>query len=190
MKEYIKIIGDNEVCSKDIKYVTFILENCEYIKIPVENFSTLNIDASNHEGAVLECVIKKMNDIEYRPFTNDWNPFTRLSMLNDIASIELEFTNGTRHSIQPYWRGTDTNNYCQITHVISWDKISITICEENAMKKMRARCGTKADRILEIIYEDFAINSCGECYYKIDCDKLRTENNVNICGILEIMKNN
>lgn len=189
MKEYIKIIGDNEACSKDIKYVTFILENCEYIKIPVENFSTLNIDASNHEGAVLECVIKKMNDIEYRPFTNDWNPFTRLSMLNDIASIELEFTNGTRHSIQPYWRGIDTNNYCQITHVISWDKISITICEENAMKKMRARCGTKADRILDVLYQDFHIDTCDNCCYKEDCEDLRKENNdITICDILELMQ--
>ena len=56
------------------------------------------------------------------------------------------------------------------------------------MKKMRSHCGTKADRILETIYSDFAIDSCSNCCYKTDCDKLRAENNTNICDILDIMR--
>ena len=188
MEGYIKIIDNNEVYSKDVKYVTFVLENCEYVKIPIENFTTLDINVSSHEGASLECVIESMNDIEYHSFANNWSPFERLTSFNDIASIELEFTDNTKKSIQPFWRGTDTTNYCQIGHMVTWDKISIIINEENVMKKMKNHCANKADRILETIYSDFTIDSCGDCCYKADCDKLRAENNTNICDILDIMR--
>ena len=173
---------------KEIKSVTFILENCEFIKIPIENFTKLDILKVDNEYYNFECVIEKLDNIEYHPFSNILNPFQRLTF-NDITSIELEFTDGTKKSIQPVWKGMNTFNYCQINHMISWDKISICICEENMMKKMRSKCGAKADRILDIIYQDFSIDSCSDCCYKLDCDKLRKNNNdITICDVLELMQ--
>lgn len=174
---------------KEIKNVTFILENCEYITIPVDNFLKLDLTEVDNEYYNLECVIKKMDNIEYSPFTNDLSPFNRLSMSDDITSIELEFKNGTIKLIQLVWEGTDTTNYCQISSMISWNKISIAICEENVMKRMKEQCTNKADEILNILYQDFAINTCSNCYYKPDCDKLRKNNNdIDICDILDLMQ--
>lgn len=174
---------------KEIKSVTFVCENCEFIKIPIENFTKLDLTKVDNEYYNFECIIEGIDNIEYRSFTNDLSPFNRLSMSDDIVRIELEFKNGIKNSIQPYWKGTDFNNYCQISHVISWNEISISINEENMMKRMKAQCANKADRILNILYQDFAINRCSECCYKPDCDKLRKNNNdITICDVLDLMK--
>ena len=189
MERCIKITDSNEVCDKDIKYITFILENCEYVKIPIENFTKLDVSKVDNEYYSLSCIIKKIDNIEYHPFTNNLSPFNRLSMSNDIVRIEFELIDGTEHSVQPYWKGTDFNNYCQISHAISWNEISITICEENVMKRMKEQCADKANRILNILYQDFAINRCSECCYTSDCEDLRKNNNdVTICDILELMR--
>ena len=173
---------------KEIKSITFVCENCESIEIPIENFTTLNISKVDNECYDFECVINKLDNIEYHPFSNILNPFQRLTF-NDVTSIELDFTDDTKKSIQPVWKGTNTINYCQISHMISWDKISISINEENMMKKMRSKCGAKADKILDIIYQDFSIDTCSDCCYKPDCDKLRKNNNdITICDVLELMQ--
>ena len=118
--------------------------------------------------------------------SNIYAPFTGIIKKiyqNDANEVWLESTDkveypdGTKESMRPIWKGTNTINYCQISHMISWNKISISICEENVMKRMRSRCGAKADRILDIIYQDFSIDSCSDCCYKPDCDKLRKNNN-------------
>ena len=174
---------------KEIKSVTFVCENCESIKIPCGNFSKLDFIKVDNEYYDFECVIEKLDNIEYHPFFNNSNPFTRLTTFNDITSVELEYSDGTKKSIQPVWKGTNTINYCQISHMISWNKISISINEENVMKRMRSRCGAKADKILNIIYQDFSIDSCSDCCYKSDCDKLRKNNNdITICDVLELMQ--
>nr|DAZ45724.1 MAG TPA: hypothetical protein [Caudoviricetes sp.] len=189
MKRCIKITDSNEVCDKDIKSVTFVCENCEVIKIPIKNFTKLNISKVDNEYYNFECVIKKIDNIEYHSFTNDLSPFNRLSMSDDIVKIELEFKNGTIKLIRPVWEGTDFNNYCQISHVISWNEISISINEENMIKKMKQQCADKANRILNILYQDFAIDSCNNCCYKADCDNLRKNNNdITICAILDLMQ--
>lgn len=174
---------------KEIKNVTFILENCEYVEIPIENFLKLDLTEVDDEYYNFECIIEGMDNIEYRPFTNDLSPFNRLSMSDDITSIELEFKNGTIKSIQPVWKGTDTTNYCQISHVISWNKISISINKENVMEKMKAQCANKADKMLDILYQDFVIDTCSDCCYKEDCENLRKNNNgIDICAILDLMQ--
>ena len=173
---------------KEIKSVTFVCENCEVVKIPIENFTKLDFIKVDNEYYDFECVINKLDNIEYHPFSNISNPFQRLTF-NDITSIELEFTDETKKSIQPVWKCTNAFNYCQISHMITWDKISISINEKNVMKRMRSRCGEKEDRILDIIYQDFSIDSCSDCCYKPDCDKLRKNNNdITICTILELMQ--
>ena len=173
---------------KEIKSVTFILENCEFIKIPIENFTKLDILKVDNECYNFECVIEKLDNIEYHPFSNILNPFQRLTF-NDMTSIELEFKDGTEKSIQPVWKGANTFNYCQINHVISWDKISIIINEENMMKRIKMQCADKANRILDIIHNDYPIDTCSDCCYKSDCDKLRKNNNdITICDILGLMQ--
>ena len=73
--------------------------------------------------------------------------------------------------------------------MISWNKISINIDKENTIKKMKEQCANKADKILDILYQDFAINRCSECCYKEDCENLRKNNNdVTICDILNLMQ--
>lgn len=174
---------------KEIKSVTFVCENCEFIKIPIENFTKLDLTKVDNEYYNFECIIEGIDNIEYRSFTNDLSPFNRLSMSDDIVRIELEFKNGTIKLIRPVWEGTDFNNYCQISHMISWNEISIAICEENIMKRMKAQCANKADGILNILYQDFVIDSCSDCCYKSDCDKLRKNNNdITICDVLELMQ--
>ena len=174
---------------KEIKNVTFILENCEYVTVPVENFLKLDLTEVDNKYYNLECVIKKMDNIEYRPFTNNLSPFNRLSMSDDITTLEIEFTDGTIKLIQPVWEGMIFTNYCQISHVISWNEISISINKENVMKKMKEQCADKANRILDILYQDFAINRCSECCYKEDCENLRKNNNdITICDILDLMQ--
>ena len=172
----------------NIKSIDFVFENCETMRISIENFKNLEIEKVDDEYS-LSCIIEGMDNIEYHSFTNDLSPFNRLSMSDDIASIELEFKNGTIKLIQLVWEGTDTTNYCQISHVISWNKISISINKENVMEKMKAQCADKANRILDILYQDFAINTCTNCCYKTDCENLRKNNNdVTICDILELMQ--
>lgn len=189
MERCIKITNSNEVCDKDIKYITFVFENCESMRISIENFTKLDISKVDNEYYNFECIIEGIDNIEYRSFTNDLSPFNRLSMSDDIVRIELEFTNGTIKLIELVWEGTDTTNYCQISHMISWNEISIAICEENVMKRMKAQCANKADGILNILYQDFAIDSCSNCCYKPDCDKLRKNNNdITICTILDLMQ--
>ena len=174
---------------KEIKSVTFVCENCEFIKIPIENFTKLDLTKVDNKYYNLECIIEGMDNIEYHSFTNDFSPFNRLSMSDDIVRIELELIDGTEHSVQPYWKGTDFINYCQISHMISWNKISIAINEENMMKKMKEQCADKANRILNILYQDFAIESCNNCYYRTDCEDLRKNNNgIDICAILDLMQ--
>ena len=174
---------------KEIKNVTFILENCEYVTVPIRNFSKLDLTKVDNKYYNLECTIKKMDNIEYRSFTNDFSPFNRLSMSDDIVRIELELIDGTIKLIHLYWKGAGFNNYCQISHVISWNEISISINEENMMKKMKEQCVDKVNRILDILYQDFAIDSCGNCCYKEDCENLRKNNNdVTICDILDLMQ--
>lgn len=174
---------------KEIKNVTFVLENCEYITVPLRNFTTLDLTEVDNEYYNFECIIEGMDNIEYSPFTNDLSPFNRLSMSDDITSLEIEFMDGTIKLIQLVWEGTDTTNYCQISSMISWNKISINIDKENTIKKMKEQCANKADKILDILYQDFAINRCSECCYKTDCENLRKNNNdVTICDILELMQ--
>lgn len=174
---------------KEIKSVTFVCENCETIRMPIENFTKLDISKVDNEYYSLSCTIEGIDNIEYRSFTNDLSPFNRLSMSDDIVKIELEYLNGTIKLIQPVWEGTGITNYCQISHMISWNKISISINEENVMKRMKKQCANKADEILDILYQDFAINTCSNCYYKPDCDKLRKNNNdITICDILDLMQ--
>ncbi len=173
---------------KEIKSVTFVCENCESMSIPIENFSKLNISKVDNEYYNFECLIGKIDNIEYHSFSNILNPFDRLTF-NDITSVELEFTDKTKKSIQPVWKGAYTINYCQISHMISWNKISISINEENMMKRMKEQCANKADEILDILYQDFVIDTCNDCCYKPDCDKLRKNNNdVTICDILNLMQ--
>lgn len=171
----------------NIKSIDFVFENCETMRIPIENFKNLEIEKVDDEYS-LSCIIEKMDNIEYHSFSNILNPFDRLTF-NDVTSVELEFTNETKKSIQPVWKGAYSINYCQITHMISWNKISISINEENVIKKMKEQCANKADEILDILYQDFVIDSCSDCCYKSDCDKLRKNNNdITICDVLDLMQ--
>ena len=83
---------------KEIKSVTFVCENCEYVEIPIENFTKLDFIKVDNECYNFECVIEKLDNIEYHPFFNNSNPFTRLTTFNDITSVELEYPDGTKKS--------------------------------------------------------------------------------------------
>lgn len=184
MKRCIKITDSNEVCDKDIKSVTFVCENCEVIKIPIENFIKLNISKVDNEYYNFECVIKKIDNIEYRSFTNDLSPFNRLSMSDDIVRIELELIDGTIKLIRPVWEGTDFNNYCQESCLLKFNKIKIDINKEVKQIKIKRNIGEKAMEMLDYIYQDIGIDSCNDCAYCEPCKKMKQNKDVDVCDIL------
>ena len=49
MERCIKITDSNEVCDKDIESIDFIFENCEYMRIPIESFKSLEIEKANDD---------------------------------------------------------------------------------------------------------------------------------------------
>lgn len=129
---------------KEIKNVTFILENCEYITVPIEDFLKLDLTEVDNEYYNFECIIEGMDNIEYHSFTNDFSPFNRLSMSDDIVRIELELIDGTIKLIRPVWEGTDFNNYCQESCLLKFNKIKIDINKEVKQTKIKRNIGEKS----------------------------------------------
>lgn len=169
---------------KEIKLVTFVCENCEFIKIPIENFTKLDLTKVDNKYYNLECIIEGMDNIEYHSFTNDFSPFNRLSMSDDIVRIELEFKNGTIKLIRPVWEGTDFNNYCQESCLLKFNKIKIDINKEVKQIKIKRNIGEKAMEMLDYIYQDIGIDSCNDCAYCEPCKKMKQNKDVDVCDIL------
>ena len=169
---------------KEIKLVTFVFENCDYVEIPIENFTKLNISKVDNEYYNFECIIEGMDNIEYHSFTNDLSPFNRLSMSDDIVRIELEFKNGTIKLIRPVWEGTDFNNYCQESCLLKFNKIKIDINKEVKQIKIKRNIGEKAMEMLDYIYQDIGIDSCNDCAYCEPCKKMKQNKDVDVCDIL------
>lgn len=174
---------------KDIKAITFVCENCEYVEIPIENFTKLNISKVDNEYYNFECIIEGIDNIDYRSFTNDLSPFNRLSMSDDIVKIELEYLKGTIKLIQPIWEGTDTTNYCQESCLLKFNKIKIDINKEVKQTKIKRNIGKKAVEILDYIYQDIDVNFCNDCVYYEDCKKMKQNKDIDICDVLYFLSN-
>lgn len=174
---------------KEIKNVTFILENCEYVTVPVKNFTKLDLTKVDNEYYNFECIIEGIDNIDYRSFTNDLSPFNRLSMFDDIVKIELEFKNGTIKLIRPVWEGTDFNNYCQESYLLRFNKIKININEKVKQAKIKRNIGEKAIKILDYIYQDVDVNFCNDCVYYEDCKKMKQNKDIDVCDVLYFLSN-
>lgn len=174
---------------KEIKSVTFVCENCEYVEIPIENFTKLNISKVDNEYYNFECIIEGMDNIEYHSFTNDFSPFNRLSMSDDIVRIELELIDGTIKLIRPVWEGTDFNNYCQESCLLKFNKIKIDINKEVKQIKIKRNIGEKAMEMLDYIYQDIGIDSCNDCAYCEPCKKMKQNKDVDVCDVLYFLSN-
>ena len=174
----------------NIESIDFVFENCESMRIPIENFKSLGIRKVGDYYSLF-CIIEGIDNItEYTLYEEHLTPFQRIFEYNDITSIEIRYKNRNIDNLNVIWEGYNSNSY-QESYLLRFNKISININEENVMKKMRSRCGAKADKILDIIYQDFAIDTCSDCCYKSDCDKLRKNNNdITICDVLDLMQNN
>lgn len=174
---------------KEIKSVTFVCENCEYVEIPIENFTKLNISKVDNEYYNFECIIEGMDNIEYHSFTNDFSPFNRLSMSDDIVRIELELIDGTIKLIRPVWKGTDFNNYCQESCLLKFNKIKIDINKEVKQTKIKRNIGEKAMEMLDYIYQDVDVNFCNDCVYHEDCKKMKQNKDIDVCDVLYFLSN-
>ena len=75
--------------SNNIKKVLFILENCDSITVPIENFSFIELRKFNRELGIdffeLNCRIIKYDNIEYRGAYKNLTVVERFKLYNDIT---------------------------------------------------------------------------------------------------------
>lgn len=173
----------------NIESINFIFENCESVRIPIENFKSLKIEKEG-DCYSMSSIIEGIDNItEYTLYEKHLNPFQRIFEYNDITSMEIKYKNGNIDNLNMIWEGGNSNFY-QESYLLRFNKIRIEINEEVKQTKIKRDIGEKAIEILDCIHQDMGINSCSDCCYKSDCDKLRAYNNINICTILILMQNN
>ena len=172
----------------NIESINFIFENCESVRIPIENFKSLKIEKEG-DCYSMSSIIEGIDNItEYTLYEEHLTPFQRIFEYNDITSIEIRYKNRNIDNLNVIWEGYNSNSY-QESYLLRFNKIRIEINEEVKQTKMKREAGKKAIEILDILYQDFAIDTCSDCCYKSDCDKLRKNNNdITICDVLELMQ--
>ena len=107
----------------NIESIDFIFENCESMRIPMENFKNLEIEKVGDYYS-LSCIIEGIDNIEYHPFSNNSNPFQRIVDYNDITSIEIRYKNGDKNHLYMIWEG-DYSNFYQESYLVKVNKIKI-----------------------------------------------------------------
>ena len=189
MERCIKITDSNEVCDKDIESIDFIFENCEYMRIPIENFKSLEIEKVNDDSYSLSCVIegvdKIIQDSLYEGYSN---PFQRIVNYDDITSIEIRYKNGDINNLYMIWEG-DYSNFYQESRLLRFNKIKININEKVKQAKIKRNIGEKAIKILDYIYQDVDVNFCNDCVYYEDCKKMKQNKDMDVCDVLYFLSN-
>lgn len=189
MERCIKITDSNEVCDKDIKSIDFIFENCEYMRIPIESFKSLEIEKANDDSYSLSCIIegvdKIIQDSLYEGYSN---PFQRIVNYDDITSIEIRYKNGDINKLYMIWEG-DYSNFYQESRLLRFNKIKIDINKEVKQAKIKRNIGEKAIKILDYIYQDVDVNFCNDCVYYEDCKKMKQNKDMDVCDVLYFLSN-
>lgn len=188
MKRCIKITDSNEVCDKDIESIDFIFENCEYMRIPIESFKSLEIEKANDDSYSLSCIIEGVDKIQDSLYKEYFNPFQRIVDYDDITSIEIRYKNGDVNNLHMIWEG-DYSNFYQESYLLRFNKIKININEKVKQAKIKRNIGEKAIKILDYIYQDVDVNFCNDCVYHEDCKKMKQNKDIDICDVLYFLSN-
>lgn len=188
MKRCIKITDGNEVCDKDIESIDFIFENCEYMRIPIESFKSLEIEKANDDSYSLSCVIEGVDKIQDSLYKKYFNPFQRIVDYDDITSIEIRYKNGDINNLYMIWEG-DYSNFYQESCLLKFNKIKIDINKEVKQTKIKRNIGEKAMEMLDYIYQDVDVNSCNDCVYYEDCKKMKQNKDIDVCDVLYFLSN-
>lgn len=171
----------------DVISVEFVLENCECITIPSYCFEYFNLKQYNDTDEYeLECKVRCQDDINYYDFgTNKYSPTQRLKKFNDITRCRLLLNNKQEVSCNLVWRDIfgDENKY-QSSKSESFKEIEIKIKVDNYNEFMRDRQKVSTYNVLNGFSD---LENCNECWNKSICDNLKTENNINICKVLNLM---
>lgn len=171
----------------NIEFIDLIFENCEYMRIPIENFKSLEIEKVNDDCCYsLSCIIEGVDKIieqEHVLYEKYSSPFQRIVNYDDITYIEIRYKNGDMNKLYMIWEGDCSNSY-QESHLVKFNKIKININEEVKQAKIKRNLGEKAIEILDYIYQDIGINSCSDCACYEDCKKIKQDKDVDICDIL------
>ena len=167
----------------NIESIDFVFENCEYIRIPIENFKSLEIEKVDDNSYSLSCTIEGVDKIQDSLYKECFNPFQRIIDYDDITSIEIKYKNGNVSNLYMIWEG-DYSNFYQESHLLKFNKIKIDINKEVKQTKIKRNVGEKAIKILDYIYQDIGIDSCSDCAYCEPCKKMKQNKDVNVCDIL------
>lgn len=188
MERCIKITDSNEVCDKDIESIDFIFENCEYMRIPIESFKSLEIEKANDDSYSLSCIIEGVDKIQDSLYKEYFNPFQRIVDYDDITSIEIRYKNGDVNNLYMIWEG-DYSNFYQESYLLRFNKIKININEKVKQAKIKRNIGEKAIKILDYIYQDVDVNFCNDCVYYEDCKKMKQNKDMDVCDVLYFLSN-
>ena len=173
---------------KEIKSVTFVFENCEYVEIPIENFKSLEIEKANDDSYSLSCIIEGVDKIQDSLYKEYFNPFQRIVDYDDITSIEIKYKNGDVSNLHMIWEG-DYSNFYQESYLLRFNKIKININEKVKQAKIKRNIGEKAIKILDYIYQDVDVNFCNDCVYYEDCKKMKQNKDMDVCDVLYFLSN-
>ena len=122
---------------KEIKEITFVLENCESITVPYQCFSnfefTIDDMTKKHDRYIktLNCVINDNGSIEYG-MTYDGNmtsPIKRLSECEDICWVYIIYNDKSKEEHYVNWCDDDNENSNdnQTSRLIDYHTIEIKI---------------------------------------------------------------
>lgn len=176
-----------EYNKSDVISVRFILENCEDMIVPNYCFEYFNLKQYNNTDEYeFECKIRSQDDISYYDFgTSMYSPIQRLNKFNDITRCNLLLNDKREVRCDLVWndRFGDENKY-QSSKLESFKEIEIKIKVDNYNEFMREKQSVSAYNFLD----DFSdLENCEECWNKSLCNNLKTENNIDICKVLNLM---
>lgn len=173
----------------NIEFIGFIFENLEYMRIPIENFKSLEIKKVGDYYS-LSCTIEGVDKIiqQYALYEGHSNPLQRIVDYDDITSIEIRYKNGDVNNLYMIWEG-DYSNFYQESYLLRFNKIKININEKVKQVKIKRNIGEKAIKILDYIYQDVDVNFCNDCVYYEDCKKMKQNKDIDICDVLYFLSN-
>ena len=175
--------------SNNIKKVLFILENCDSITVPIENFSFIELRKFKRDLGIdffeLNCRIIKYDNIEYRGAYKNLTVVERFKLYNDITTCVLSLKDNTIIKCPLIWKQHEgNNNKFQKTEVINNHDLKITVNAQNLVDLKNKQSEECLNRFLEINNEN-----CEYCSCYTKCCELFKEHNINLCRyIKEVLK--
>lgn len=116
---------------KDVKSISFVMENCELMVIPSNCIKSMKVAIKNNTIDSFSIVIED-NGIKREEGYEDYlgSPVNRLATYDDICKIDFQLNSNNNQTIETVvkWKGgSSNNNKCQTHNKINYRTISIKI---------------------------------------------------------------